>query len=321
VGVLSNMLFRYKLRINDNMATQRYNSLLAKVRDWSNKPSSNTIPDSVIDSCLSYSADECYRNLRIPPLEFTTRYTVVAADNSGENSAGLPYGNAFTSFLIPDDLTQFNYVRTVAGASTETPYVTYPSNVSKVFNEITDKRTFFDLYGEKYSVYNWMWMDNKIYIHPQLAVGAQVEINYYRRLPALNSLYDVTPTNYIVGLQDQSQLYLTLGTVVDTPLYFSGAGVNERCFDNLQEATMYSTPVTTKYYQGKEVPNWLRDENERLLLWGALSNLGGYLFDDKMEARYKAKFEENLFSLNKEEKWRRASGGNVQMNMNTGGLI
>jgi hypothetical protein len=289
------------------MATPKYNTLVAKVRDWSNKPNTNTIPDSVIESCLSYSADECYRNLRIPPLEFTTRYTVVAADNSGENNLSTQFGEAFTSFLIPDDLTQFNYVRTVSTTTT----------VSQVFNEITDKRTFFDICSEKYSAYNWMWSDNKLYIHPQLAVGSQIEINYYRRLASLDALYDVIPTNYIVGLQDASQLYLTLGTISDTPLYFSGTGVDERCFDTLQEATLYNTPVTTKYYQGREVPNWLRDENERLLMWGALTNLGGYLFDDKMEMRYKEKFETNIISLNKEEKFRRAAGGNVQIHFNS----
>jgi hypothetical protein len=69
------------------------------------------------------------------------------------------------------------------------------------------------------------------------------------------------------------------------------------------------------------VSNWLRDQNERLLIWGALYNLGAYLFDDKMEQRYKERFTENVFSLNKEEKWRRASGGNVQINFNTNGLI
>jgi hypothetical protein len=40
-----------------------------------------------------------------------------------------------------------------------------------------------------------------------------------------------------------------------------------------------------------------------------------------MEQRYKERFTENVFSLNKEEKWRRASGGNVQINFNTNGLI
>ena len=74
-------------------------------------------------------------------------------------------------------------------------------------------------------------------------------------------------------------------------------------------------------YIGKEVDNWLRDQNERLLAWGALYGLGAYLFDDKMEQRYAGKFQENIESLNKEEKWRRSLGRNVQINFNTNGLI
>lgn len=304
------------------MATPRYDALVDKVRDWSNKPEVNTIPDSVIQDCLGYSADECYRTLRIPPLETTVTYTVESADNYGDNSAGLPYGNAYTSFDIPEDLIQFIYVRTLAQDNIGTSYSTFPSNVSKVFNEVTDSRTFFDLYSEKYSVYNWMWKDGKIFIHPQLGVGAVVEISYYRRLPALDATYTVTPINYLIGLSDANQPFLALtGVNTDTALYFSTANSVMRCFATLAEAQAYNPTVTTKYYIGKEVSNWLRDENERLLIWGALYNLGSYLFDEKMEMRYEKKFSENVFSLNKEEKWRRASGGNVQVNFNTQGLI
>jgi len=304
------------------MATPRYDALVDKVRDWSNKPEVNTIPDSVIQDCLSYSADECYRVLRIPPLETTITYTVESADNVGDGSAGLPYGNAYTYFDIPEDLIQFIYVRTLAQDNIGTSYSTYPSNVSKVFNEVTDSRTFFDLYSEKYSVYNWMWKDGKIFIHPQLAVGATLEIAYYRRLPALNATYSVIPVNYVIGLSDAAQPYLTLtGVNTDTPLYFSTSASVLRCFATYAEAAAYNPTVTTKYYIGNEVSNWLRDENERLLIWGALYNLGSYLFDEKMELRYEKKFSENVFSLNKEEKWRRASGGNVQVNFNTNGLI
>lgn len=303
------------------MATPRYDALVAKVRDWANKPEVNTIPDSVIQDCLKYSADECYRRLRIPPLEEVVKYTVTAEDNAGENSMGLPYGNAYTSFSIPEDLTQFIFVRTIAQENQGTSYSTFPSNVSKVFNEITDKRTFFDLYGEKYSVYNWMWMGDKIFIHPQLAVGAQLEIHYYKRLPALNALYNVSTINYVIGLPDASQPYLELVVTGGTNLYFSTKDGVTKCFDTLAEATAYATPVTTKMYVGKEVPNWLRDENERLVIWGGLYNLGAYLFDDKMEQRYLQKFNENIESLNKEEKWRRSLGGNVQINFNTNGLI
>jgi hypothetical protein len=304
------------------MATPRYDALVDKVRDWSNKPEINTIPDSVIEDCLSYSADECYRVLRIPPLETTVEYVVDSTDNVGDNSAGLPYGNAYTAFDIPEDLVQFIYIRTLAQDNIGTSYSTYPSNVSKVFNEVTDSRTFFDLYSEKYSVYNWMWKDGKIFIHPQLAVGATVEISYYRRLPALNATYSVIPVNYLINLSDSAQPYLTLTDVnTDTPLYFSTKTGVTQCFATYAEAAAYNPTVTTKYYIGKEVSNWLRDENERLLIWGALYNLGSYLFDEKMEQRYEKKFAENVFSLNKEEKWRRASGGNVQVNFNTNGLI
>jgi hypothetical protein len=303
------------------MATPRYDALVDKVRDWSNKPEVNTIPDSVIEDCLDYSADECYRLLRIPPLEEVVRYTVTADDNLGENSAGLPYGNAYTSFYIPEDLTQFVYIRTIAQDNIGTSYSTFPSNVSKVFNEITDKRTFFDLYSEKYSVYNWMWEKNKIYIHPQLAVGAIVEIHYYKRLPALNAVYNVSPINYIISLSDANQPYLELVASGGTNLYFSTKDGVTKCFSTIEAATAYNTPVTTKMYTGKEVPNWLRDQNERMLIWGALYNLGAYLFDEKMEQRYQGKFLENISSVNSEEKFRRASGGNVQINFNTNGLI
>jgi hypothetical protein len=303
------------------MATPKFDALVAKVRDWSNKPEVQTIPDSVIGDCLSYSADEAYRQLRIPPLEYSTIYTVTAEDNIGENSLGLPYGNAYTSFAIPEDLTQFVFLRTLAQENAGTSYSTFPSNVSKVFHEVTDKRTFFDIYSEKYSVYNWMWMEGKIFIHPQLAVGAQVEIHYYRRLPALDAVYDVSPINYVIGLPDAEQPYLSPVVSGGINLYLSTANSIQKCFQTLAEAQVYNSTVTTKMFTGKEVSNWLRDSNERLVVWGALYNLGAYLFDDTMEKRYEKKFMENLLSMNKEEKLRRASGGNVQMNFNSNGNI
>ena len=292
------------------MSTPKYDALKAKVRDWSNKREVATIPDSIIEDCLNYSADECYRLLRIPPLETTITYTVAKEDNTGVGY------KAFTSFLIPEDLTQFSVVRVIDDVGM----------TNTVFNEITDKRTFLDQYAEKYSRYNWMWSDNKIFLSPQLAAGVKVEIKYYRRLPSMDAQYSVEPINYILGVDDADQPYLSVGTGTDTPLYFAGAGDLERVFATLEEATTYGltqpiTTVTTKYYIGKEVPNWLRDQNERLVIWGALQNLGAYLFDEKMESRYEKKFMETIESLNKEEKWRRTLGGNVQMNVNTYGQI
>lgn len=297
------------------MATPKYNALIGKVRDWSNKPEVATIPDSVIESCLGYSADECYRLLRLPPFESTIEYTVETADNVGDgNTVNSMFNSAYTSFNIPSDLTQFRYIRTKASDSNQ-------NTSNRVFNEITDSRGFFDIFYENYSAYNWMWQGNKIFIRPQLPVGTVLEIGYYRRLTALNAVYNVIPVNYVVGTADASQPYLDVGTVTDTPLYTSSNGSTTACFATLGEATAWGTPVTTRYFTGKEVGNWLRDQNERLLLWGSLYNLGGYLFDEVMERRYKERFYDNIESLNKEEKWRRASGGNVQIHFNANGMI
>jgi hypothetical protein len=291
------------------MATPLYDDLVAKVRDWSNKPEVNTIPTSVIQDCLSYSADECYRLLRIPPLEETVTYTVSSNDNIGTPSSNDYL--SYTTFPIPEDLTQFIYLRTVDSTTQQTT----------MFNEITDKRTFFDPLAETYGDTYWMWQDGNIFVKPQLAVGTKLEIHYYKRLPALNALYSVLPINYIISLPDNQQPYLTLVTSGGTNLYFSTANSITKCFSSLTEATNYATPVTTKMYVGNEVSNWLRDQNQRLLIWGGLYNLGAYLVDDVMEKRYQVKFLENIESLNREEKWRRSLGGNVQMNFNTGGLI
>ena len=247
------------------MPTPKFNSIIAKVRDWSNKPEAATIPDSVIESCLAYSADECYRLLRLPPFETTINYVVESGDNVGDgNTVNSMFNSAYTSFLMPSDLTEFRYIRTKASDSNQ-------NTSNRVFNEITDSRGFFDIYFENYSAYNWMWQENKIFIRPQLPVGTQLEISYYRRLPALDGVYSVTPINYVVGTADAAQPYLDVGTSTDTPLYTSVNATITRCFATLAEATAYGTPVTTRYFTGKEIINWLRDQNERLLIWVLLS--------------------------------------------------
>lgn len=283
----------------------KYDALVAKVRDWSNKPEEATVPTSVIQDCLDYSTDEAYRNLRIPPLEFTTEYTITSFDNP----VGDTYtAQAYTVIPIPADLTQFIYIRTIEQA---------PGVASKVFHEHTDERTFFDMYAHKYSRNNWIRKGNDIYLHPQLPVGTQVEIHYYRRLPALNTAYSVVPANYEMGVADASQYYLDVSnSTLGIPLYVTATAA----YSTIAQVPS-GVSYVTKYFLGKEVPNWLRDNNERLIVWGALANLGSYLNDQVMEQRYMTKFITDIASLNKEEKFRRASGGNVQISFNSNDLI
>lgn len=282
----------------------KYDALVSKVRDWANKPLEASIPTSVIQDCLDYSADEIYRTLRIPPLEKTVTYTITSLDNEGSVSTD---ENKYTKIPIPEDLIQVVYLRRSPSTNKE----------SIIFNEYTDERTFFDAFTPKYSRYNWIKKENYFFLHPQLAVGDVIELHYYRRLAPLDASYIVTKDNYVIGAPDNSQPYLEPSNSENgTPLFVTSTVA----YNNLADVPA-GVSYTTKYFIGREVGNWLRDNNERLLMWGALSNLGAYLQDDTMMVKYSKLFADNLASLNMEEKKRRALGGNVRISFDSGGLI
>lgn len=72
---------------------------------------------------------------------------------------------------------------------------------------------------------------------------------------------------------------------------------------------------------GTLVPNWLRDSNERVLIYGALAQIFGYVQEDDQAAKYLQAFNAEIAELNDEDAKRNASGGNLQVNFNGRGLI
>ena len=108
-------------------------------------------------------------------------------------------------------------------------------------------------------------------------------------------------------------------------MYKVTGGTTDAIFSTSSEATSYATTnggtVDAVMFTGKEAWNWLRDANERVCIYSALRHIGSYLNDPEMEARYQKHTEKIISDLNREEKFRRAKGGNVQINVNTGGLI
>lgn len=288
------------------MATPLYDALVVKVRDWSNKKEAATIPDAVIEDCLKYSADDACRLLRVPQLEASVQYTITAANDSDDD-------DEVSIIDIPSDLTEFISLRTIDDDST-------------VFDQVNDIRTFFNSGAEKYSRYNWCWMGNYIYLRPRLVVGAVIEVRYYRHLPALDALYSVLAINYDVNYASASQPYLTEDAGGTTLWFALNGGTRVAAFDTEAEVDAYivlnpTYTKTSQAYVGKEAPNWLRDGNERMVMFGALRYMGAYLFDPDMEARYEKRFMEEVERLNREEKFRRARGGNIQMYFNTGGAL
>jgi len=79
--------------------------------------------------------------------------------------------------------------------------------------------------------------------------------------------------------------------------------------------------TNTANYIGIDVPHWLRDENERLLVYGALAQIYAFTQDDMQAAKFDKLFYSEIAELNSADKQRQSSGGNVQMNFNGRGMI
>jgi hypothetical protein len=85
--------------------------------------------------------------------------------------------------------------------------------------------------------------------------------------------------------------------------------------------TLTFSNTNTANYIGTDVPNWLRDQNERVLLYGSLSEIFAFVQDEEQSGKYLAMFNNEIAQLNDEDAKRNASGGNIQVNFNGRGLI
>jgi len=291
-----------------------YQELIDKVRNWSNRDE-EVLSDDIIKDCLKYAADKAYKTLRVPPLENVAIYDKASlqASTTSTNNTSL----SITEIQLPYDLIEFIQIKEIDTSGLTT----------RVFNEKLDIRTFNDTTAEKYTNNNyWSRQQNVVYLSPGFGTNStgnnpdKIELYYYRRLPALNALYAVTVLNYVAGF------LTTTG---------AGVGVNNSAllyFNSLTSTTAYATQaaaqaadpagtVTSTYYMGTLVPNWLRDENERVLLYGALAQSFAYVQEDDQAQKYLQAFNAEIAELNDEDAKRNASGGNLQVNFNGRGLI
>lgn len=282
--------------------------LISLVRDWSNRDV-QVLSDDIIKDCLRYAADKSYRYLRIVPLEATVTYDSAALTAATTSSS--TYNDSRTELKVPADLIEFIQIREVDASG----------NTTRIFNEKLDIRTYND-YQAEVSGPHWSRQGTTILLSPGFqqegSVGSPiaVELFYYKRLPALDATYNVTAANYTAGLLTQS----TQGTTGSQPLYLVTLGGVTTAYDTLAAAQAVGTAQTV-YFVGNEVSHWLRDENERVLLMGALAEVFSYLQEDDQVQKYAAMFMNEITELNDEDKKRNAKGGNVQVNYSAGGLI
>jgi len=289
-----------------------YTDFVALVRNWSNKDSA-VLSDAIIQDCLRYAADKAYRTLRVSALEATISYNstaLVAATTAGNGLIA-----SKTELVLPSDLIEFISIIEVD----------INDQATRVFNEKTDLRTFNDWTANKYN-YNAYWSreGNNLILSPgfqqNTSIGSptEVKIHYYRRLPALNATYSVTPANFAANLLvsasagDPGAVQLFFNSNVSGVAYKTSA---------LAQAADPAGLVSSAYYVGTLVYNWLRDDNERVLLMGSLAEVFAYLQDDEQAQKYMAMFVSEVNELNEEDNKRNASGGNLQVSYSAGGLI
>jgi len=293
------------------MSTPKFDALRTIIRDWSNRQDESVLSNNRIQEAMKYAADKAYRKLRVAALENTITY------NSTALTAATTTGNQFlpsqTELTLPTDLIEFIQIREIDVAG----------RTCRVFNEKTDLRTFNDWSALKTSYIGYFSRQGlTLLLAPgfgqgtSLSTADKIELHYYRRLPALDALYDVTPANYAAG-------FLTEDNTAAVSLFFVNGDTNT-AYATQSEATAADTGsagTNSAKYKGNLAANWLRDENERIIIMGALTEVFYYLQEDDQAVKYKKLFEEEIFELNDEDTKRNAAGGNVQVNFSGRGLI
>ena len=306
-----------------------YTDLLAKVRSWANQNSTEVVSNTVIADCVQYAVDDACRKLRIPPMEFTRDLIISASSNS--------FNQDFSTVQIPSDMIEFIYVAHVDRAT---------GKINAMFDEVSEIRNFLQR-GEHYRTHRYAWSGSLLHVYPKLDEGETLRIHYYRRLshaerytdpetPGVgdSSVYAVVASNYDTSRQWNDQLTLAIWDGTTTPngflnIVYDSGGDSVAAFDNDDVGSEAADALAEEIggtvdlvqYQGAPLWNWLIDGNERIVLYGSIYHLAGFLDHEGMEVRYEKRFTSIIDDLNREERFRRAKGGNVQMNVATGGMI
>ena len=258
-----------------NANTPRYNDLINKVYDWSNRDI-QALPPQVVRDSVRYAVDTAYRTLRIPPLENTVVYTnfpgtytyttdagVVVnesiADQTGltaaeEANPGGTYlgpldsatvgdGNIYqsvTGLAIPADLIEFIHIRGRDANGLTT----------RVFNEKTDIRSFWDVCNNHYNqAAFWSRQGDRIVLTPSFGNAARgfygggsgpevaLELYYYRRQSALDAQFNVVAANFNAQ-GEAGQLMTQVATPENIDGFLSITGNGRLYFEEYEQITV-----------------------------------------------------------------------------------
>ena len=273
------------------MAT--YDELVIKIRDWANRDD-NVLSSANIKDFIQYTADEVYRELRIVPLESLTRY---AAITPAQAAAGL------NTLAIPADAIEFIQLRKVGGII---------NGDYTVYSAKTDIRSFYEEFTRN-DYYRYTRERGNLVLNPAFDSDDVFELYYYRRLPDADARYSVNATN-----NGNDLLYYATSENQVIAMLQAAEGLNILDTDPDLVATEITSADTEDglpigFYIGRLTPNWLRDDNEKLLLFGSLMQAFDYLDEPEVSQKYMRKYDQEIRKLMDEENKRNLMGGNITM--------
>ena len=260
------------------MAT--YIEMVDMILDWSNRDR-EVLSYKNIAKFLDYAADNIYRDLRIAPLEYVSSYTI----------SGLDSERRYNQLTVPSDAIEFIQLRK-EDRNSLTGWTVYADK--------PDIRSFNQDYIFKSTEPYYARERNQFFVYPDLQNEDRFELLYYRRLADVDARYPIDSDTAATRVDTDSD------SIAMARLYNPNTIVIDYWGQNDSDGT------AGKRAMGAPVSNWLRDENEKLLLFGALAEAFTYLDDVEMAQKYAARFSAEMENLNDEDMMRKYKGGHIQ---------
>jgi len=277
-----------------------YTKFVDNIHKYSNRDST-VLPNDLIRTFADIACDNIYKDLRAAPLEYVYTYDALTV--------------ATDKLAVPGDAASFIQLRKLDSNG----------DVECVFNARSDMRSFYAGGYKDYGDYHFTREGNNFVIYPEGKIGDVYELFYYRRLPSVYARYAVNEDNYALGL-----LYYGVDAAACETALLS-AELDSTVDENATTADPLITGAITYvdgtgaipvgYYVGILAPNWLRDENQSMLLYGSLREAYIYLQDETRAASYDQLFRTQIEELNDEDKRSRVSGGIATTHFSGGHLL
>jgi len=265
-----------------------YTKFVDTIHKYTNRDST-VLPNDLIRYFADLTCDNIYKDIRVAPLEYVYTYDALTV--------------ATDKLAVPGDAASFIQLRKLDSNG----------DIDCVFNSKADMRSFYSPGHKNYSEAHYTRESNNFVIYPKGKVGDVYELFYYRRLPSVYARYAITEDNYALGIlyygataQDAEDALLAaeLDTTVNEI-----ATIADPTITNSITFVDGTGAIPVGYYVGLLAPNWIRDENQSMLLYGTLREAYIYLQDSARAQEYHALLTNQISELNDEDRRSKISGG------------